>query len=226
MQRYNIFYLVHKGLRQMLYQVATRLQQVDFINAEEVDLISDMITETLDLFDKHANTEDKIVLPQIERMEPSIVNLFEQEHVEDHALSNRMRALLNMYHHTVSSEEKVELGSAIRLAFIEFMIFNLKHMAKEENELNNLLWKYYSDTQLQELTQRIIAEAGPETSAKNMRWMLRAISNNEIVNWLKDTKNNASEQVFGYLLAIALEELPADRCSKVIEGITEGAMVA
>ena len=35
MNRYNIFYQVHKGLRELLYNTASRLQQTDFTNAEE-----------------------------------------------------------------------------------------------------------------------------------------------------------------------------------------------
>src|SRR3982751_1039922 len=123
MQRYNIFYQIHKGLRQMLYHTASQLLQTDFTQPEETNELIPQIHEVLDLFDGHAHTEDNFVLPSVERAEPSAANLFEEEHVQDHALGNRLRALLNMFHHTVSSEEKNELGSAIRVAFTEFLVF-------------------------------------------------------------------------------------------------------
>ena len=63
MHRYNIFYLVHKGLRQMLYQTASQLQQTDFTNADETAVLQQQITEVLDLFDEHAGIEDHFIIP-------------------------------------------------------------------------------------------------------------------------------------------------------------------
>ena len=65
MQRYNIFYMIHKGLRQMLYQTASRMLQTDFSQSEDTNELLPQITELLDLFDGHAQTEDNFVLPAI-----------------------------------------------------------------------------------------------------------------------------------------------------------------
>ncbi len=226
MQRYNIFYQIHKGLRQMLYQTASQLQQTDFTQAEETNERIAQIHEVLDLFDGHAHTEDNFVLPSIETAEPAAANLFEEEHVQDHALSNRLRALLNMFHHTVSSEEKNELGSAIRVAFTEFLVFNLQHMAKEELQLNQLLWQHYNDEQLHAITQKIIAHIPPEVHVKYNTWMIRGLSNQEITLWLKNVKNTAPHFVFDGLLKLAAQELDTQRWALVQENITEGALLA
>lgn len=226
MQRYNIFYQIHKGLRQMLYHTASHLQQTDFIQPDETTEIIAQIHEVLDLFDGHANTEDNFVLPSVETAEPAAANLFEEEHVQDHALSNKLRALLNMFHHTVASEEKLELGSAIRVAFTEFLVFNLQHMAKEELQLNHILWQHHTDDQLQGLTQKIIAHIPQELHIKYNTWMMRGLSNNEIVAWLKNIKNMAPEIVFNGMLKLAEAELNVHRWSIVQEDITEGALLA
>jgi len=225
MPRYNPFYMIHKGLRQMLYQTASRLLQTDFSQPQETNDLLSQVAEVLDLFDGHAHTEDNFVLPAVEVFEPSIVTLFEDEHVQDHALSNRMRALLNMFHHAVSSEEKNEMGSAIRLAFSEFLVFNLQHMAKEELVLNNLLWKYYSDEELHGITQKIIAHIPQEKAHKYNTWMMRGLSNNEIILWLKNIKNEAPEFVFNNMLKLAEKELPARRWSAVQKENTEAVLL-
>lgn len=226
MQRYNSFYMIHKGLKQMLHQTSSRMLQTDFTNAEETADLLPRISEVLDLFDGHANTEDRFVLPAIEKYKASVATLFEEEHVEDHTLSNRMRALLAMFHHAVSSEEKIEVGSAIRLAFSEFLVFNLKHMAKEELVLNNLLWEYYSDEELHAITKDIIANILPEKAIKYNTWMMRGLSNNEIINWLKIIKNEAPDFVFNGMLGLAEKELSPSRWCAVQEEITEGALLA
>jgi len=226
MQRYNVFYQVHKGLREMLYQTASLLQQTDFTNSEEAETTLQQVAEVMDLFDKHAHTEDNFVLPGIAVYERSVTTLFQQEHVEDHVLSNRMRALLGMFTEVQTEEETLQMTSAIRFAFVEFMVFNLKHMAKEEDMLNNLLWRHYTDEQIQGITQNILAHIAPEDMGRFSCWMMRGLSNNEIIKWLKEVKNNAPDFVFAGLLALAEKELPCQRWSNVQEGITEGAMVA
>ena len=75
------------------------------------------------------------------------------------------------------------MGSAIRLAFSEFLVFNLQHMAKEELLLNNLLWKYYTDEQLQSITQKIIAHLPQDTIRKNNTWKER------LKQFLEETSN-------------------------------------
>ncbi|CAN5758789.1 hypothetical protein BH11BAC3_BH11BAC3_11860 [soil metagenome] len=226
MNRYNMFYQVHKGLREMLYQTATRLQQTDFTNAAESTAIASQMTDILELFDAHAHTEDNFVLTALEAHEPSVASLFEEEHVQDHTLSKHLKSLLTMLQHSIANAERNEIGSAIRVAFVDFLVFNLKHMAKEEKVLNNLLWQYYSDEELHGITQKILAHLQPDTSLQYSTWMMRALSNSEIIAWLKEIKNNAPDFVFDGMLRVAEKELSGSRWSAVQEEITEGAMLA
>lgn len=226
MKRYNVFYQVHKGLREMLYQTASQLQHTDFVKTDETLAVATQMTAVLALFDQHAHTEDNFILTAIEVYEPAVATLFEEEHVQDHVLSNKLTNLLNMLQAVNEPCERNELGSAIHYAFIEFLVFNLKHMAKEEDVLNNLLWKYYSDDQLQALTQKILAYLQPDALQQYSAWMMRGLSCNEIIIWLKEVKNNAPDFVFNGMLCLAENELTINRWNAVQEGITEGAMLA
>jgi hypothetical protein len=226
MTRYNIFGQVHKGLRAMLYETALRLQQTDFVNPEEAEASLALVEVVTDLFDSHAHTEDTMVFAAIQQSEPSLVYVFEQEHEEDHALAQRMRGLLTAFTHAVTSDDKTAVGVAITQSFIDFMIFNLKHMAKEESIINDALWKYYSDFDLHGITQKIVAAIPPPTMAHFSRWMMRGLSNNEITAWMKEVKNNAPDFIFQSLMQTAAQELDEQRWLLVQEAITEGAMLA
>jgi hypothetical protein len=221
-----MFYQVHKGLRAMLYATAGTLQQTDFLNEEEATTAMKMVEEAVYLFDEHAHTEDHFILTAIEKYEPSAAALFEEEHVLDLELSNRLRALLSIFRHSEAEEAVIQTGGAIRLAFTEFMVFNLQHMAKEESKLNGLLWKYFTDDELKGITQSIIANIPPENMARFSTWMMRGLSNNEIISWLKEIKNNAPEFVFNSMLCLAEKELTQSRWTLVQGSITEGAMLA
>ena len=221
--RYNTFYQVHKALRAMLYETATELQRTDFNNEEEVNSVMINITAVVDVFDKHAHNEDRFVFSAVEQYEPSVVDSFEQEHVRDHELSTQLRTLINIYRSLSSDDEKIQLGSALRKAFVDFLAFNLVHMAKEEDIINNLLWRYYSDEEIRAIERQIIASQTPESTAVVWRWMLRGLSNGEIINWLRTIEKNAPQVVFKNLYLIAENELPGHRFRQVISELRRAA---
>src|SRR5687768_4428882 len=175
MSRFNIFNQIHKALRAMLYDTSLALQQTYFADAEEAETALEKVRIVVDVFDNHAAHEDHFVLPAIQQYEPSLVDVFEVEHKKDYALSERLRGLLTVYDHAIKTEVKIETGQAINKAFIEFMIFNLEHMAKEETVLNKILWRYYSDAEIMAINQRIIASISPEEIAVISAWMMRGI---------------------------------------------------
>lgn len=226
MQRYNVFYQVHKGLRELLYTTGSLLQQTDFDNAEERESALQQVHLTADLFDKHAHTEDYFVLPAIASFSASVSDLFAAEHVQDYALGERLRALLAKLEQAALNTDSLQTGCELRTAFTDFLVFNLSHMAKEEVVLNKLLWQHYTDEQLQGLTQKILAHIAPADLQIFSSWMMRGLSNSEVIGWLKEVKNNAPEVAFTGMLNLAEKELPATRWHLVQECITEGAMIA
>ena len=221
--RYNTFYQVHKALRAMLYETASELQRTDFDNEEEVTSLLANITTVVDVFDKHAYNEDHFVFPAVEQYEPSVVDSFEQEHVRDHELSTQLRTLINIYGSLKADEERIQLGSALRKAFVDFLAFNLVHMAKEEDIINNLLWRYYTDDQIRAIEKQIISNQTPESTAVVWKWMIRGLSTVEIINWLKTVEKNAPQIVFKNLFLTAEKELPGDRFRQVVNELRRAA---
>jgi hypothetical protein len=224
--RFNIFNQIHKALRALLYDTALRLQQTNFANPEEAEPVLERVKEVLAVFDKHAEHEDHFVLPAIQVYEPSLVDTFEQEHVADHALAEKLRSLLTTFEKAETINARLEAGQAVLHSFIAFMAFNLEHMAKEETILNSRLWRYYSDPEIIAINQRIVAAIPAEEMNFTAAWMMKGMSNAEITAWLKNVQKNAPEFVFNSLFGIAEKELSNQRFRKILEDLTEGAMVA
>jgi hypothetical protein len=223
--RYNIFYRIHKALRAALYETAIELQRTDFNGGNTSETLQN-ITMLVNLFDKHAHTEDNLVFPAVVQYEPAVVDAFEKEHAKDHELSQRLRMLIRIFGSLETDAEKIQLGSALRKAFVGFLVFNLEHMAKEEDIINNLLWRYYTDREIQGIEHNIVSSQTPEAAALASKWMLRGLSNEEIIQWLRIVEKNAPEHVFNNLFATAEKELPTLRFRLILEGLTDGAMVA
>ncbi len=226
MTRYNIFNHIHKGLRALLFETALQLQQTDFTNADEADAATQQVQLVLDLFDEHAHTEDQYVLPELQQYEPSVVDVFEKEHQKDLLMSRQLSEWLKAFGYAIAPGAKKDIGKGINIAFVDFMNFNLEHMKKEEDVLNNLFWNYYTDPQLKALTQAILAHVPKDKMPAYSKWMMRGLSNDEITSWLKEVKNNAPDFVFQSLMDLASVELSEQRWQQVQEQLTEGAMLA
>jgi hemerythrin-like domain-containing protein len=219
MNRYNIFNQVHKGLRAFLYETALALQQTDFSNRNEANAVFEQLSEILELFEKHANTEDNLLMPYLSEYEPAVVNVFEEEHDKDHALAQRLQELIFVYRQSIENSTREETGRSINLAFTEFLVFNLEHMAKEEKVLNKLLWRYYTDEQLHGITREILAHISPEDNTRFSRWMMRGLNNPEIITWLTNVKNSAPGFVFNGLLSVAQKELYEPRWLEIRQSV-------
>jgi tRNA U34 5-carboxymethylaminomethyl modifying enzyme MnmG/GidA len=226
MKRYNAFYQIHKALRALLFETGIMIQQTDFSNEEQANITVQRIAEVIAMFDSHAHTEDNFVLPLIEVYEPAVAVMFEAEHVQDIELSNKLNALLQAWHTATATEAKEEAGAPISIVFNEFIAFNLTHMAKEEKDLNKLLWKYMTHEQLHNVTMEIIAKLPFEKLQAANSWMMRGLSNNEISNWLKEIKNTAPDEVFNGMMQLAETELPLPRFNSITATLAEGAMLA
>ncbi|ULQ55212.1 hemerythrin domain-containing protein [Flavihumibacter rivuli] len=226
MSRYNIFYQIHKALRAMLYETSIQLQQTDFSNAEQTAQTLAQVTEVAELFEKHAATEDHFILGTIEQFEPQAAELFEAEHEEDHILGEKLVSKIQNFHSRELPVSKQQLGLDLTIAFTEFMVFNLNHMAKEEKELNELLWKHFSDEDLGGITQQILAYLPHDFHARYNKWMMRGLSNNEISQWLKMVGASAPQFVFDGLVATMEAELPKERSHAIRQSLADTSVYA
>ncbi|HEX5151200.1 MAG TPA: hemerythrin domain-containing protein [Parafilimonas sp.] len=225
MNRYNVFYLIHKGLRAMLYDAATTLQQTDFADISAAAPALAKVNEVLFAFEHHAHHEDNFILPAVEAYEPEIAFSFESEHQEDYRLAGRLRNLLIIYENSFLHEERTICGSAITKSFTEFLTFNLQHIAKEELLLNHALWRLYTDAQIKAIQQQLMATITTAELQSASRWIMRVISTADAIEWLKTVRQSSAGIAFDNLMKIAAEELGEARFATVQEGLEE-AMAA
>jgi hypothetical protein len=225
MQRVNIFNQIHKGLRAALYDTAISLQQADFTTEAEAEAALDKIREVVMLFDGHAHKEDHFILPAILPFEPSVSDAFEQEHVADIVLSRKLNAAVDEFYTLLKAQDRAEAGKRINIEFTAFLVFNLQHMAKEEDLLNQLLWRYYTDAEIIQIQQRIVQGTEPWYQDFYAKWMLRGINNAEAAAWLRSVEASAPKIVYQTLFQKAGQELPKPRFQKLVETLTETAVL-
>ncbi|MFL5741007.1 MAG: hemerythrin domain-containing protein [Flavisolibacter sp.] len=226
MERYNIFQLIHKGLRAALYQTALQLQQTDFTDTQETENALNRVREIVMLFEGHAAKEDRYVFSAINAYEPSVVASFESEHEEDNFLGQQLRAYVEKLEQAPRLLEKIVLGGELTEAFTAFMAFNLRHMAKEEDIVNKILWRYYSDDEIKNINAQILQATPPWIQEFFMTWMLRGINDVEAVNWMKAIGKTRPEVVLQSILQKAEQEWPVPRYRKIAGSLKEESVLA
>lgn len=225
MQRYNIFFPVHKGLRALLYETAIKLQQTCFDNDAEAAAAIDRLKIVIAIFESHAHKEDDYLFASIAEYEPAIIDAFAQEHKQDHALCENLQKSMATFD-AADAANKLAMGEEIMKAFTWFMVFNLTHMAKEEQVINPVLWRYYTDAQLRQITQQIMKSVPQQETAFVSKWMMRGLNNDEVLYWMHGVKDTAPQPAFEALLAVAEKELHPQRWSRVKGALAESELVA
>lgn len=224
--RYNIFNQIHKGLRAMLYDTALRIQQTDFSQEEQAVPTMLQLEKLLVYFDQHADHEDEFILPAIRKHAKLLVEELESEHVTDHALSHSLNKHIKEWRSSLNENVKRRAGFHMLYDFNSFVAFNLYHMNKEELLFNQVLWEHYTDEEIFLIEHALISTIPPDMLVDESRWIMRGINNEEVIGWLNGVKNNAPPEVFAVFMALAEEELPANRLKDVQESLTEGILLA
>lgn len=220
MTRFNIFNLIHKALRAMLYDTALCMQQTYFADAQDAAAAFEKMNAVIDAFEHHGHTEDTIVMPVIEKFQPSSIASFEKDHVDDRKKGNHLRQLQKIYQALHLADERIIAGSALTRTFRDYMIFNLEHMQREEVELNELLWKHFSDQQIIEINDYIIANLSPEEMVNTAKWFLMSANSQEAENLLSGIQATAPPHLFDALFQMADNYMPEKHRSKVLEAVT------
>lgn len=222
--RYNPFNQVHKGLRALLYDTALLIQHTDFTRWEQTEKVSERVHFVNEVFAAHAYHEDNHVFPMIAGYTPDVVADFESQHQVDHELSEGLCTCLGSFAETNPPEQNVWAGNELLQAFNSFLAFNVEHMKKEETMINAVLWQYYSDAELLQMTRKIVASIPIEQNIAHSAWMLKGLGVHEIIAWYKGIRQGAPPVVFERFYALAEKTLAPGRWGSVREAFG-GAMV-
>lgn len=224
MQRYNIFNQIHKGLRVLLFDTATVLQQTDFTDLAQTDLAIEKVNKVLEMFKNHGDNEDEYILSLLKNADPGIASRFEEEHEIDENAARHLQSIIDYLLNTTDTNLRLETGRNLCYSFNEFVAFNLYHMNKEEIHLNPLLWNLYTDDQIRAISMRVVEKISPEENAFASYWMIKGMNNIEIAEWLKAVRAGAPPEAFQGLMQIAEIELHVKRFKSLKDALTETPM--
>lgn len=175
----DLFTNIHKAIRAVLFETASMLQRGDFADESEKDRILQQLELLFVLLHDHADHEDNLIFPAIERVAPGITDLAEAQHHDYELQMRRLEALMEQLRLSNHPEERIRLGIAINQAFDGFLAFSLIHLKTEEENILPVSLELLSEEELVAIRSRILSSIPPDISAVWMRYMLPSLNFHE-----------------------------------------------
>lgn len=170
--RLDVFTPIHKGLRRQLFETAIALGRTDFASAVETEAAQKLATDCLTYLREHAEHEDRHVVPEIARLAPELAATLAQEHPELERAAIAIDSLWPRFA-PLGPEERTAMGAELARRFQAMVALQLRHMDREEREVNAVFWAHLDDRDLGALTRRIVASIPP---ARLRHWQQQVLT--------------------------------------------------
>ena len=193
--RPDLYAPIHKALRSAMAETLVLVGRLDVFDAEETGATLAAVEGLLDLCTAHLQHENQFVHAAIEARMPGGAARTADDHIEHlesiEALRAEARAL-------AAAPMADRMGLALRLyrRLALFVAENFQHMHIEESVNNAALWAHYSDAELMNLHDRLVASIAPREFLGVARWMVPALSPVERAGMLNGAKAGMPPEAF------------------------------
>lgn len=201
--RVDLYASIHKALRLFMNDTMTRVGRLDHDDPDEVSATLAQVQALLDACRSHLVKETNFVHTAIEARRPGATERVADDHAE------HLDAIAALEAEAAALRALTTAAAALRLYrhLARFVGENFLHMHVEESALNSALWAAYSDAELLEIHQRILASIDPAEMALVLRWMVPAMSPGERAAMLGEMQTQMPPEAMRWALEIVRPHL-------------------
>ena len=213
-QRFDIYRLIHKGLRAYLTDTLLAIGRMDCSASADLHAGLTQLHGLLDFCESHQQHEYEVSHPAMERCQPGSAADMSEHHQQHVDMIAELRGAAQQLRASAAAEREL-LSAQLYRKLALFVADNLAHMHEEETRNNGVLWNCYSDAEIQEIHDAIVSSLPPQENAVAMEWMLAALNHQERHALLSGMRREAPLPVFESTLAIARQNLPQSEWNKL-----------
>lgn len=198
--RYNIYTLIHKGLRASLCQNLVDLGKLDDTDAEAVAHQLEITGSLLNFCRDHLEHENNFIHPVIQSLDKNPLQTID-DHYEHETVIDELQhkiALIKNLHSTDGTKALESFYGSFSL----FVAENFTHMRIEETHNAELLWKYFSDAEIHAIEQKLVSSLSPEENLLGLLMILPSITHSERVTFLQGFRQAVPADAFNGTLAM------------------------
>lgn len=212
--RVDLYAGIHKALRALMADTLLAVGRMDCDDAPELAEVTQRVMQLLDFCRSHLQHENEFVHAAMEARAPGASGQIAHEHAQHEeeiaALAAQTTALLNC-------EAAARAADALALyrALSLFIAHNFEHMHVEETAHNVVLWARYTDAELIEIHNRLVASIPPEEMMFTLRWLVPFMNPAERAGMLADMRAHAPAPAFAAALDVVRPHLGEREWSKL-----------
>ncbi|NQD36705.1 hypothetical protein HPT27_06680 [Permianibacter sp. IMCC34836] len=212
--RYNIYGLVHKGLRAQMAQTLVVAGRTDWSDRDDANSALAEIRALAQSCRSHLQHENHFIHPAMEARQPGSANAAALDHHEhEQAIAGLLADCDRVERSALTERTPVAATLYSRLAL--FIAENFEHMAMEEVDHNAVLWRHYNDGEIHAIEQALVASIEPEKAMGSLRWMMTAATPTERAEKLRGMQQHAPAPVFMGVLTMLQPALRASDWRKL-----------
>jgi hypothetical protein len=213
--RLDLYTPIHKALRLFMTDTLQRLGQLDTEDPTEFAATTEQVQALLAQCRAHLAHENQFVHTALEARRPGASARIAGEHDQhlEHiaALESELAALRAL----PNALGALQLYRLLAL----FVADNFEHMHHEETHHNAQLWALYSDAELLEVHERLVASIEPAEMAATVRWLVPAMNPAERAEMLVPMQQQVPPEAMRDLLRIARPHLPPQGWAKLAQAL-------
>ncbi|PPE71956.1 hypothetical protein C3942_20665 [Solimonas fluminis] len=223
--RYNIYAVIHKGLRAWMAHTLQALGRADWLDAEDSAAALAELRSLLAVCRSHLAHENDFIHPAMEARRPGSSGQTQGDHGEHVRAIDTLLARAGALE-AARGARRAELGYALYLALAMFVAENHEHMDIEEVRNNAALWAAYGDAEILAIEQALVASIPPPEMMLTLRWMLPSASHGERCALLMGMRAGAPAEVFAGVLGMLQPLLTPRDWTRLQDALAQPAEMA
>lgn len=197
--RVDMYSGIHKALRALMADTLLAVGRMDPDDALELAQTSQRVLELLDFCAGHLRHENEFVHTAMEARAPGASAQIAHEH-EEHTqhiaeLNTVVGALLN-----APQAGRAAAATELYRSLALFISENFQHMHVEETAHNAVLWARYTDAELIDIHNALVASIPPQEMMYTVRWLVPFMNPAERAAMLGDMKVHAPAPAFAAVI--------------------------
>ncbi|GAA4351414.1 hypothetical protein GCM10023165_39580 [Variovorax defluvii] len=212
--RVDLYAGIHKALRALMADTLLNLGRADTEDTLELAEATQRVLRLLDMCRSHLRHENEFVHRAMEARAAGSSSRIEHEHEQHEAeigtLAAQATALLEP-DHTGRDAATLALYRGLSL----FIAHNFEHMHVEETAHNAVLWARYTDAELIDIHNALVASIPPEEMMFILRWLVPFMNPAERAAMMADMRAHAPAPAFEAALELVRPHLSAREWQKL-----------
>lgn len=197
--RVDLYGGIHKALRCLMADTLVAMGRMDCDDDLELARTTERVMELLDFCTMHLTKENTYVHAEMEARAPGATSAIAHDHVGHVEHIGELARSVAVLRHA-APQDRFALQQKLYAQLGLFVADNLQHMNVEETAHNAVLWARFTDDELHDIHNRIVASIPPQQMLFAARWLVPAMSPRERVGLLSGMKANAPAPAYQAVL--------------------------